>query len=208
MVIEHRMANQNVGRDELAALLGASHASDMVAAAGTTATDLTKKSLTSGAAGGAGRAKHYTKGGEIDDDISKMDRAQAAALVARKFAGGEPSSSVGGGVARHRATGKRKRMLQHHLLVGDLMEQQQQQQAGDTSGMEQEEDVAKLYQKSEENDDDGIMPTTPSILCSVGCGAGSGPYFCTSVANITSSLPLYLARVLSISFIFSGLYVL
>ena len=154
MVIEHRMANQNVGRDELAALLGASHASDMVAAAGTTATDLTKKSLTSGASGGAGRAKHYTKGGEIDDDISKMDRAQAAALVARKFAGGEPSSSVGGGVARHRATGKRKRMLQHHLLVGDLMEQQQQQQAGDTSAMEQEEDVAKLYQKSEENDDD------------------------------------------------------
>ena len=154
MVIEHRMANQNVGRDELAALLGASHASDMVAAAGTTATDLTKKSLTSGASGGAGRAKHYTKGGEIDDDISKMDRAQAAALVARKFAGGEPSSSVGGGVARHRATGKRKRMLQHHLLVGDLMEQQQQQQAGDMSAMEQEDDVAKSYQKSQENDDD------------------------------------------------------
>ena len=149
-------SNQNVGRDELAALLGASHASDMVAAATANDTSTNQSSHGASGRGAAGCTKHYTKGGEIDEDISKMDRAQAASLVARKFAkgGGVSSSAAAGGATgttRHRATGKRKRMLQHHLLVGDLMEQQQNQQQQQISLEQGREDVAKLYQTNEEN---------------------------------------------------------
>ena len=122
-------------------MLGASYASDLIVAAGTSASDLAKKSsslLPPGAAG-AGRRNHYVKGGGVadnyDEDVSKMDRAQAAALVARKFAGGSGSGATAGGggpgalaagfaATRHRASGKRKRMLQHHLLVEDLIDTQ------------------------------------------------------------------------------------
>eukprot|EP00571_Detonula_confervacea_P013741 CAMPEP_0172298734 /NCGR_PEP_ID=MMETSP1058-20130122/1252_1 /TAXON_ID=83371 /ORGANISM="Detonula confervacea, Strain CCMP 353" /LENGTH=649 /DNA_ID=CAMNT_0013008023 /DNA_START=34 /DNA_END=1983 /DNA_ORIENTATION=- len=144
-------ANQNVGRDELAAMLGASHASDMVAAAGTTANDLSKGGGPAGT-GTAGSRKQYGKGGvDAEEDVSKMDRAQAAALVARKFAGGGAASSAGAGavgVTRHRAAGKRKRMLQHHLLAGDLMEKE-----GVTS-VEAVEDVARLYQKGQPEEEE------------------------------------------------------
>ncbi|KAL3756062.1 hypothetical protein ACHAWU_002641 [Discostella pseudostelligera] len=158
--------NQNVGRDELAAMLGASYASDLIAAAGTTASDLAKKSslLPGGvgvAAGGGHRRKHVVVGrgaaaGVADEeDISKMDRAQAAALVARKFAGdGGPGSLAGSSTttARHRAVagGKRKRMLQHHLLVEDLIDTQQQ---GDAAGVILDgsgaDEVKKMYGKED-----------------------------------------------------------
>jgi len=145
------MANQNVGRDELAALLGASHASDMVTAAGTSSSDINKKSSTTGAS--TINTKHYTKGGEDNVDISKMDRAQAAALVARKFAAGGQSSEVGSGsVVRHRATGKRKRMLQHHLLASDLLEQQQLQQQ--QQDLVQHKEDLKLYEKGASDDEE------------------------------------------------------
>jgi len=144
------MANQNVGRDELAALLGASHASDMVTAAGTSSSDINKKSSTS--VGASTTTKHYTKGGEDNIDISKMDRAQAAALVARKFAAGGQSSEAGSSTVRHRASGKRKRMLQHHLLASDLLEQQQLQQQ--QQDLVQDEEDLKLYEKGAEEDND------------------------------------------------------
>lgn len=143
-------SNQNVGRDELAAMLGASYASDLIVAAGTSASDLAKKSLLPGGGvtvSGSGR-KHYAKGagGGEEEDVSKMDRAQAAALVARKFAGGGSGISgttAGGGLGtmgatRHRASGKRKRLLQHHLLVGDLIDNQDMTLDG-------AENVANLY---------------------------------------------------------------
>eukprot|EP00580_Thalassiosira_gravida_P012291 CAMPEP_0201634214 /NCGR_PEP_ID=MMETSP0493-20130528/7241_1 /ASSEMBLY_ACC=CAM_ASM_000838 /TAXON_ID=420259 /ORGANISM="Thalassiosira gravida, Strain GMp14c1" /LENGTH=85 /DNA_ID=CAMNT_0048106041 /DNA_START=34 /DNA_END=287 /DNA_ORIENTATION=+ len=83
-------STQNVGRDELAAMLEASHASDMVAAAGTTAKDLSNVGVGgvgTAAAGTGGSRKHHLDKGGVKEDISKTDRAQAAALVARKFAG-------------------------------------------------------------------------------------------------------------------------
>ncbi len=116
-------------------MLGASYASDLIVAAGTSASDLAKKSSLL-PTGGTGR-KHYVRGGGVvasadyEEDVSKLDRAQAAALVARKFAGGAGSSvaAIGGGpgglsAMRHRASGKRKRMLQHHLLVEDFISSQ------------------------------------------------------------------------------------
>lgn len=151
-------SNQNIGRDELAAMLGASHASDMVAAAGATAGDL------GGGAGpaessatGTGRRRHHrlAKDGG-DEDVSRMDPAQAAALVARRFAGGASSSAVGGAAgvtARHRAVGRKKRKLQHHLLVGDLIEQGISAMEG-----EEEEDVTSLYQKGlEEKEEEFVI---------------------------------------------------
>ena len=58
------MSNQNVGRDELAAMLGASHASDMVAAAGITDNYLSylSKGMAGSAAGAVGGNKHHRGG--------------------------------------------------------------------------------------------------------------------------------------------------
>ena len=135
--------SSTVGRDELAALLGASHASDMVAAAGTTASDIAKRATSLNAL--AGKQQRLAAGGggaknaQCDEDVSKMDRAQAAALVARQFAGGT-SGGIGGASssARHRAAGgKRKRMMQHHLLAGDLLDK------GGVASVEEE--VADFY---------------------------------------------------------------
>ncbi|KAL7472885.1 hypothetical protein ACHAXS_013267 [Conticribra weissflogii] len=135
-----------VGRDELAALLGASHASDMVAAAGTSAADIAKKSNGLGAFAAAGQGARSLRNGE--EDVSTMDRAQAAALVARKFKGAAAASS---GVTRHRAAGKRKRMMQHQLLAGDLMEGVENSKMGVRS---MEEDVDESYDRDGEESDD------------------------------------------------------
>lgn len=141
--------NKSVGRDELAFMLGASHASDLIVAVDT-------KDTTGGLgalSGGAGVNTRKQQGGK-DDDISKMDRAQAAALVARQFGAGSSAGAAGqGNVARHRATGKRKRMMQHHLLAGDLLEENKGMSAVEE---EKEEDVVELYQNGEEKEDDGF----------------------------------------------------
>jgi len=104
-----------VGRDELAAMLGANRASDMIAAAGTSIDELHKAKKSSSSGQGPR--------GKEDDDVSKLDRAQAAALVARKFAGGNNVTQTTS--ARHRAAGKRKR--DYHLLASDLLLEQQSQ---------------------------------------------------------------------------------
>ena len=102
-----------MGRDELAAILGANRASDMIAAAGTSIDELHKAKKPS--SGGQGPR------GKEDEDVSKLDRAQAAALVARKFAGSKSITQTTS--ARHRAAGKRKR--DYHLLANDLLLEQQ-----------------------------------------------------------------------------------
>ncbi|KAL7482600.1 hypothetical protein ACHAW6_008268 [Cyclotella cf. meneghiniana] len=122
-----------VGRDELAALLGASQASDMLAAADTKRTALPGVS--------SSRKQH------ADDDISRLDRSQAAALVARQFASGTSE-----GVTRHRAAGKRK--MEHQLLAGDLMNDRGRERAAE------EEDVLEFYEKGDEEDGFAIRKRT------------------------------------------------
>ncbi|KAL7518996.1 hypothetical protein ACHAWX_003798 [Stephanocyclus meneghinianus] len=122
-----------VGRDELAALLGASQASDMLAAADTKRTALPGVS--------SSRKQH------ADDDISRLDRSQAAALVARQFASGASE-----GVTRHRAAGKRK--MEHQLLAGDLMNDRGRERAPE------EEDVLEFYEKRDEEDGFAIRKRT------------------------------------------------
>mmetsp|Transcript_21725 Transcript_21725/g.45697 ORF Transcript_21725/g.45697 Transcript_21725/m.45697 type:complete len:679 (-) Transcript_21725:86-2122(-) len=135
-----------IGRDELAAILGASHASDMVVAAGTSAADIAKKSKGLGALAAAGQGARSLRNEE--EDISTLDRAQAAAFVARKFKGGGAAPS---GVTRHRAAGKRKRMMQHQLLAGDLMEEVENSNMGVSS---MEVDVEESYGRDGEESDD------------------------------------------------------
>lgn len=127
-----------VGRDELAALLGASRASDLVAAANN---DANKSSLAIGAGLAPQSRRHNRK---VDaEDVSNMDRAQAAALVAKQFGSGKQSSlAAAGGVARHRASGKRKR--QYQLLAGDLTESNKANHAP-ISSMEVEEGIDNFY---------------------------------------------------------------
>eukprot|EP00804_Cyclotella_cryptica_P021929 CCRYP_000878-RA/>CCRYP_000878-RA protein AED:0.18 eAED:-0.26 QI:0/0/0/1/1/1/2/0/596 len=129
-------ASTMLGRDELAALLGASQASDMLAAADTKRPPLPGVS--------SSRKPH------ADDDISRLDRSQAAALVARQFASGTSE-----GVTRHRAAGKRK--LEHHLLAGDLLKDPGREQA---AAEEEEEDVVEFYGKGEEEDGFAIRKRT------------------------------------------------
>jgi microfibrillar-associated protein 1 len=100
--------SSSVGRDELAVLLGASRASDLVAAA------IEANKTTSAAAGLTKQSRRHNKRDDDAEDVSKMDRAQAAALVARQFGTGAQSHA-----ARHRAAGKRKR--QYQLLAGDYL---------------------------------------------------------------------------------------
>ncbi len=136
---DKKNASSSVGRDELAALLGASRASDLVAAANN---DANKSSLSS--AGLAPQSRRHNRK-EDAEDVSKMDRAQAAALVAKKFGSGTQSSSAAaGGVARHRASGKRKR--QYQLLAGDLTERDNSNNAV-ISSMEVEEGIDDFYDK-------------------------------------------------------------
>jgi len=149
------MADKNtsssVGRDELAALLGASRASDLVAAANN---DANKSS----SAVGAGLAPHSRRHNRKDDaeDVSKMDRAQAAALVAKKFGSGKPSSSAAaGGVARHRASGKRKR--QYQLLAGDLTESNHVINNAVISSLEVEEGIDNFYDKGIEKEEEDAL---------------------------------------------------
>eukprot|EP00985_Skeletonema_marinoi_P032507 scaffold39158_cov165-Skeletonema_marinoi.AAC.2 len=134
---DNNNASSSVGRDELAALLGASRASDLVAAANNDA----NKSLSAGLAPQSRR--HNRK--EDAEDVSKMDRAQAAALVAKKFGSGtQASSGAAGGVARHRASGKRKR--QYQLLAGDLTERNIDNNAA-ISSMDVEKGIDDFYDK-------------------------------------------------------------
>mmetsp|Transcript_26989 Transcript_26989/g.38612 ORF Transcript_26989/g.38612 Transcript_26989/m.38612 type:complete len:626 (+) Transcript_26989:118-1995(+) len=129
-------ASSSVGRDELAALLGASRASDLVAAANN---DANKKSSLS--AGLAPQSRSLNRK-EDAEDVSKMDRAQAAALVAKKFGSGTTGA---GGVSRHRASGKRKR--QYQLLAGDLTEPNNNVNDAVISSMEVEEGINDFYDK-------------------------------------------------------------
>lgn len=132
-------ASSSVGRDELAALLGASRASDLVAAANN---DANKKSSSAGL---APQSRRHTRK-EDAEDVSKMDRAQAAALVAKKFGSGTQSSSAAAGVVRHRASGKRKR--QYQLLAGDLTERDNSNTNNAViSSMEVEEGIGDFYDK-------------------------------------------------------------
>ena len=134
---DNNNASSSVGRDELAALLGASRASDLVAAANNDA----NKSLSAGLAPQSRR--HNRK--EDAEDVSKMDRAQAAALVAKKFGSGtQASSGAAGGVARHRASGKRKR--QYQLLAGDLTKRNIDNNAA-ISSMDVEKGIDDFYDK-------------------------------------------------------------
>ena len=134
---DNNNASSSVGRDELAALLGASRASDLVAAANNDA----NKSLSAGLAPQSRR--HNRK--EDAEDVSKMDRAQAAALVAKKFGSGtQASSGAAGGVARHRASGKRKR--QYQLLAGDLTERNIDNNAA-ISSIDVEQRIDDFYDK-------------------------------------------------------------
>ena len=132
-------ASSSVGRDELAALLGASRASDLVAAANT---DANKSSLSTGLVPQSRRLNRK----EDAEDVSKMDRAQAAALVAKKFGSGTQSSSAAAaGGPRHRASGKRKR--QYQLLAGDLTERDNNSNNAVISSMEVEEGIGDFYDK-------------------------------------------------------------
>ena len=132
---------QHVGRDELAAMLGANRASDMIAAAGTSIDELHKAKKSSSSGQGP-------RGGKEDEDVSKLDRAQAAALVARKFAGGSQTTS-----ARHRAAGKRKR--DYHLLASDLLLEQQSKTKTNHDKISNENvDIALPCQAGHPGDDD------------------------------------------------------
>jgi len=106
-------SSTNVGRDELAAMLGASRASDLLAtaAASTTIASGSAPPLAAGL-GGRSRGPQQRRGvittakEDIINDVSRMDRAQAAALVARQFNNASSSSSrtAGAGIMRrHRA---------------------------------------------------------------------------------------------------------
>ena len=130
--------SSSVGRDELAALLGASRASDLVAVANN---DANKSAI------GAGLAPQSRRHNRKDDaeDVSKMDRSQAAALVAKQFGSGTQSAAAGGGVARHRASGKRKR--QYQLLAGDLTDRSIIAKNDVISSMAVEEGINIFYDK-------------------------------------------------------------
>ena len=105
-------SSTNVGRDELAAMLGASRASDLLATAAAS-TAIASGSAPPLAAGLGGRSRGPQRRGvittakeDIINDVSRMDRAQAAALVARQFNNASSSSSRTAGVGimrRHRA---------------------------------------------------------------------------------------------------------
>jgi microfibrillar-associated protein 1 len=104
-------SSTKVGRDELAAMLGASRASDLLAtAASTTIASGSAPPLAAGL-GGLSRGPQRQRRGvitakeDITNDVSRMDRAQAAALVARQFNNASSSSSTAGAgiMRRHRA---------------------------------------------------------------------------------------------------------
>lgn len=136
--------NNNVGRDELAALLGASRASDLVAAA----SDSNKSAIGDGLAQQSRR--HANKNNDAED-VSRMDRAQAAALVAKQFGSGTQSSTAT--VSRHRAAGKRKR--QYQLLAGDYAaEGNNSANNAVISSIEGEEDNVDVYDKNTEQQEE------------------------------------------------------
>ena len=134
----HKMSDKNastsVGRDELAALLGASRPSDLVVVA---ANNDAKKSAPTDI---APKSRLHNRKDDAED-ISKMDRAQAAALVAKKFGSGTQPNSAAAGVARHRVSGKRKR--QYQLLANDLTEHSSASSAINT--MKEGNDVVDNY---------------------------------------------------------------
>ena len=102
-------SSTKVGRDELAAMLGASRASDLLAtAASTTIASGSAPPLAAGL-GGLSRGPQRQRRGvitakeDITNDVSRMDRAQAAALVARQFNNASSSTAGAGIMRRHRA---------------------------------------------------------------------------------------------------------
>eukprot|EP00956_Cyclotella_meneghiniana_P008996 scaffold12325_cov40-Cyclotella_meneghiniana.AAC.1 len=112
----------NLSRDELAHLLGASTASDILA---TARPDNKNKNPTS-------RNSHHAAAAE--EDVSNMDSKQAAALVARKF---DRTNKASGGVAvkRYRADKKRE----YHVLVGDM--EASMEGTEETPAVEEEDDA-------------------------------------------------------------------
>ena len=102
--------SSNVGRDELAAMLGASRASDLLATAASASGGSIPPLATVGLGGGRSRGpqrRGVVAKEDNSNDVSRMDRAQAAALVARQFntttTSSSSSSTSGVGIMRHRA---------------------------------------------------------------------------------------------------------
>ena len=113
--------SNNLSRDELAHLLGASQSSDILA----TARPDPKPS----------RQTNSTRTKDAEPDVSTMDSKQAAALVARQF----DRKPAQGGVQRHRA----QKTREYHLMAEDLEpEELQHRETRDIRAPEEPEEDA------------------------------------------------------------------